>query len=536
MPDRVSGRPSAAISIAPYSPPSQTAEEPLSARVNVANTTPPSSAAWWHSQFNLMLLMFGLMALIALLAVRLSPPPEVSLAKQSGVNTAAISTPKSSAPSPWNESQQQQARIDSQAVLQQLLSAKIDLQSKQVDSWGSSLFEQALSTAKEGDINYNQGEFSTAIEQYQQALQGMQSLLDSVPSYAAEQIQLGLAAIDAGEPVAAIGRFEFALVLDPANQSGIDGLQRAEQLAPLLNTLGEAQNYQASYQQNNDVAVLQSAAKLYQDILQIDPALAAAAAGLSRVEAEIAERRFKAAMSKGYRALFAGQFVTARRAFGDAMQHKPNDPAAAQALQQSKASGRSASLNEMLEAAKLAETAEDWPRALANYQAVLGRDKSQITAKIGKIKSLARNALDKQIVAILADPLALSIAEKAQLADKVLADAKAIKNPGARLRAQISAMQSGIQQSDLPLKVQFVSNSQTQVYLLKVGAKKLDMGVFSSKNLILKAGRYVATGRRNGYHDVRIEIELSAQRDDNNLTTYVVSCEQSLAAAVSVAD
>ena len=44
--------------------------------------------------------------------------------------------------------------------------------------------------------------------------------------------------------------------------------------------------------------------------------------------------------------------------------------------------------------------------------------------------------------------------------------------------------------------------------LVKAGSKKIELGKFTSKNLALKPGRYVVTGIRLGFRDVRTEIEV----------------------------
>ena len=146
---------------------------------------------------------------------------------------------------------------------------------------------------------------------------------------------------------------------------------------------------------------------------------------------------------------------------------------------------------------------EEWASALSTYQAVLQRDPNQVSAKLGQIRSQARKQLDQSLVDVLADPLALSRATQRSRAEKILADARAIKTKGELLTRQIGQLDASLKQLDSAVKVSFSSDQLTDVSLVKVGAKPISLGKFSRKNLALKPGRYVVRGTRLGFKDER---------------------------------
>ena len=123
------------------------------------------------------------------------------------------------------------------------------------------------------------------------------------------------------------------------------------------------------------------------------------------------------------------------------------------------------------------------------------------------------------------DPLALARSEQKEKADRILKDARAIADKGPRLLDQIVKLESALEQTDATVKVSFVSDNVTDITLQKVGSKPIKLGQFTQKNLSLKPGRYVASGVRLGYQDVRKDIELLPSK---GVQTFSVRCDQAL--------
>jgi len=468
---------------------------------------------WWHSQFNLMLTVFGLLAMAALLFVTLSPPPSaqalnVTLVKQDGSVSEQLASTAPQEEAPWDEKRRAQARADSQTILSGLLNTKKSLEAKGVKEWAAEPYQQALDLADEGDQFYKQQDYRSAIERYQTAAQQMESLQDRLPEIIQENIKQGLTALEQGKSGLAKQKFQKALTLNANDIAALEGLGRAENLDQVLDYFTDGQQFEQRFLTDDTLENITNADQSYQKAYDLDDKYLPAKQAIDRVAQLIEDKKYRQYMSKGFKHLFARQYSSARKAFSNALKIKPSDSTAKGAYSQSLASNRSASLTSLLSAAKRQETSEQWSQALANYQVVLQRDPNQVSAKLGQIRARARDELDSRLVEALSDQLSLAKVSVNQKAQTALSDARAISKKGPRLQKQIRQLESAIKQLGQSIKFVLSSDAQTQITLIKAGAKKVELGKFKTKNLALKPGRYVVRGVRVGYQDVRKEIEV----------------------------
>ena len=70
-----------------------------------------------------------------------------------------------------------------------------------------------------------------------------------------------------------------------------------------------------------------------------------------------------------------------------------------------------------------------------------------------------------------------------------------------------------------PLTVQLVSDNLTDVSIYRIGK----FGTFTSQQLKLRPGTYVAVGSRSGYRDVRLEFRVAPEIE---MKPIVVRCEE----------
>ncbi|MBL4672192.1 MAG: hypothetical protein JKX81_08010 [Arenicella sp.] len=489
-------------------------------------------APWWHSQFNLMLCVFTLLVVAAGLFILLTPAP--TLTKQNNTlvsadgqsrqdlnGASAVSPDKSLAP--WDESRNTQARTDSQDILSQLLISKKELEAKNVGEWGPEGYESALEKAAKGDEFYKLKDFQSAINRYQEALDEMLALDELIPDVLNALVSQGNVAIDQGKTDLARQKFQSAIGLDRNNIPALQGIDRAGTLDQVLGIMRQAAIDEQQFQRSDDIEFLVLAGQKYQQVLALDARTEQAEIGAQRVADASTDKQFRDAMSSGFSALFKHRFATAKKHFAAALKISPDNETASAAYRQSLASDKRSSLTSMLASAKGLERSEQWTSALSTYQAVLQRDPNQVSATLGEIRSQARKQLDQSIQTVLADKLALSRSAPREKADAVLADAQRIKNKGRVLTNQIADIQAALKQLDSTIKVSFTSDNLTEVSLIKAGSKKVNLGKFSVKKLMLKPGRYTISGIRLGFKDVRRDIELHLTGDD--IQRYAIKCE-----------
>ena len=483
------------------------------------------NAPWWHSQFNLMLFVFALLALAAISLVWLTPEPELNSAQLAN-NSEGASTQTSSAvqESPWDESRRAQARTDSQEILSNLLDSKKALEQKDVQKWAENEFEDALVLAAQGDELYKLQDYKSAIATYQTALDQLENLHALIPAQVKSNNEAGSTALAEGKSQLALDSFSFVLKLDPDDIQAVEGLGRAKQLDQVLELVQLAGADERKYEQNDELASLFASQQKLQQAIQLDDLFLPAVDAAQRIEELIVDKQFRNAMSKGYAALFKARFGNARSAFSEALKMKPDNTTANAAYRQTLASNKSSSLKSMLANAVQLEAQEDWQNALSNYQTILQRDPNQVSARLGEIRSKARGQLDSQLRGILGDPLSLSKSHRKKEANAVLNDARAIRSKGPKIQQQIAQIEAALNSSVAVIKVNFMSDAQTEISLTKEGTQKISLGRFTSKKLALKPGRYVLSGVRIGYRDVRREIELSP--NGNSVQSFNISCDE----------
>lgn len=528
-----------AIEASDFVAPSAAQNAPLNASDD--NLSPKASdlivargdAPWWHSQFNLMLCVFALLGVAALLFVVLTPPPSaarmntvVSTQGDTSVGESAVSQAANDEAAPWDESRRKQARTDSQDILSDLLAAKKELESQNVAQWGEQAYESALALAEDGDEFYKRKDFVNAVKTYQSALDQMEGLDALIPSVLSGLVNEGVAAIDDGKTELAKEKFKEALRLEANHIPALRGIDRANSLNEVLDLLRAAALDEQNFSNTDDLENLNLAFSKYQQAIALDPRTDAAKDAVQRVSELIADKQYRDAMTQGFNSLFDNRYSAAKLGFSKALKIKPEDATANAAYRQSLASDKRSSLSSLISTAKGLEQSEEWAAALSTYQAVLQRDPNQVNAKLGKIRSQARKQLDQSIVSILADPLAMSRATQRALAEKVLADARAIKTKGKLLNNQIAQLESSLKQIDSTIKVSFNSDQLTDVSLVKAGSKPIMLGKFKSNKLALKPGRYVIRGTRLGYRDERKEIELRANGEA--VQNFSIACTQAV--------
>ncbi len=495
-----------------------------------------ADAPWWHSQFNLMLCVFGLLGIATLLFVVLTPAPQtsspstlISAAGEATINDAPVAAKTTEVDAPFSESQRQQARTDSQEILSELLEAKKLLEQKGVEDWAQDQFNAALGLAEEGDQFYQQQDYKNAISQYKSALSAMENIDELIPTQLSQRVAAGNKAINDGKAELAREEFNAALALDRNYIPALQGLDRVKTLNDVLSLLAEAAQNEQDYSSSDDIVDIQLAKAKYQQALDLDAKAEAAQQGIARSTELETDKNYRVAMSSGFNALFKRRYSSARLGFNQALQFKPGDPTAKSALRQSLASDQRTSLASLLRAAKQFEQREQWASALSNYETVLQRDRNQVPAKVGRIRTQARLDLDNNIKNALADPLTLSRGTARKEAEKILRDAQAINSKGPLLKEQITALDSALNAIDKTIKLALNSDSLTQVSLKKEGAKRVMLGKFNEKKLALKPGRYTLLGTRLGFHDVRTE--LNVLPGTSGVQNVTISCTDLIAEA-----
>jgi hypothetical protein len=165
------------------------------------------------------------------------------------------------------------------------------------------------------------------------------------------------------------------------------------------------------------------------------------------------------------------------------------------------------------------EAAEDWAGAVRQYEALLLTDAALGSAKQGLARSQQRAALAAELDKAIANADVLNDESKWQSARGLANQAREAKPMGAKLAAQIAALERALTVAAVPVPVRFESDSQTDVVIYKVGR----LGLFQTMTLDLRPGKYVAVGSRDGFRDTRRSFLVAP---DGTTPPVVVRCEE----------
>lgn len=418
--------------------------------------------------------------------------------------------------SPFEEAQLMRQRETAQETLGQLLELQETLEQRGVEAWAGDTYSEALSLAQAGDNAYREQDFVTAGERYRESLATLQALEADMPQVVQAQLETGRQAIRDAEPEAARAAFELAMVIAPDSVEADAGLRRAQVLDEVLALNEEADSLR-------DNGELEAARELYREALALDSEHAGTRDKLASLESAIEERNFTRLMSQGYGALAGNEPEQAEDFFEQALSIRPGSGEASAALEQVRDQMTSNAISRHLETARAHEAEEEWQQALDAYQQALAVDPNVVAARDGASRARSRRNLDDFLSRLIEDPLRL--ADDAVYAESRDIYLNALRIPeaeaGPQLREQLEQVEFYLEQARIPRDVTLHSDGMTQVAVLRVQR----LGQFDETTLPLTPGRYVATGTRTGYRDVRREFVVPYEEAPPEVT---VICEDSI--------
>ena len=158
------------------------------------------------------------------------------------------------------------------------------------------------------------------------------------------------------------------------------------------------------------------------------------------------------------------------------------------------------------QASERAVAEERWDEAISEFEAALVVDSTLLFAVDGLGRARSRAQLDEKLSATLAVPAQLSADDAYRDAAELFRAGVAVEGGGSRLTGQIDQLETLLELYQKPVAVSFRSDNATDVTVLKVAR----LGRFSDHELQLRPGFYTVVGARNGYRDVRRQIEVLA--------------------------
>lgn len=395
-----------------------------------------------------------------------------------------------------DEEKQQQALFNERYA--EFSRALEELESQAAGVWGGESYGAAKSMGELALAASSARDLSLAIDRLGLAMQRLSRVANERPATLAKLLVTANTAIDDGRLEIARQSLERALLIDPEHTPAIRGLARIVALGPLLPALVEAETAQLAYDNLR-------ALTLYEQVLRADAENVRAREGAARARRALSSDRYAAAIGESLAALRSGRSEAAREALARARGLRADGAEIAALQNELAAAGERSDLDEERNRILDLEQAENWADALKSYEALLAKDRSLEFARAGRNRVVPRAELGRRVDALISTPARLSAPEVRREAERLLAEAARVKEDAPVLRSQVEQLTAALQIYDKPIRTIFESDGQTRIVVQRIGI----FGTFTRKELQLKPGRYVVVGTREGFRDVRREINVT---------------------------
>ena len=402
-----------------------------------------------------------------------------------------------------------------EALAETFLRKLIALEDLGLALWDPNALAQINQEAMAADDAYRAGEAQTALALYTQLLATVTELEAGLPDRRAENLAQAQQALSEADDRNALKFWEIAAQLNPQKIEVQSTWQAVQQIPTISALMSEADIAERAGQVEAANTILREATALFPDWA---PSQKAA----TRIQQILIRKQFQSSMSLGFTALSEGSYDAAIRAFERATSIDPNASAAQDGLEQV----RQAQLKEQIQAlfieAQEAETQGRWLDAKAAYEATrsLAPNLTDLTARIETID--ARIALAAALTQILADPARLQSDTELNQARDLAITISQLPPPVGDLQASLPVLTRMLSHARRALTLTLTSDGQTTVTVLRLGQDGR-LGQIMETKLTLFPGRYVVTGSRRGYKDVRHELTLSSDTPNPTLT---VVCDE----------
>ena len=379
--------------------------------------------------------------------------------------------------------------------LQRLLEQEMN-----VEAWGSDAFAAALDQAIEGDRLFEEASYEGAQTAYEEAAASLRVLRDEGRASFDDAVARGNAALDAFATEDAAMAFGEALTILPNDADALDGADRAALQPKVLDLIRNAERARLR-------GDLERAEELLRQARSQDSLTAGLDTKIAQVRAGRADGAYREALSDAFAALERQEFDEAEAAFNRVLVTRPEDDGALAGLQQTAQRRTLFRIDALRVQGAAEESAGDWEAALSTFDAALEIDGSLQFARDGRARVRRWVEMIRDIEAILDDPPALSEDAVFDEANTLLTSARNQTGAGAAFQAKAEALAELLSRAAVPVELVLFSDNATDIVIHKVAT----LGSFSRHSLLLRPGRYVIVGSRDGCRDIRKEILLEAE-------------------------
>ena len=381
--------------------------------------------------------------------------------------------------------------------------------------WDSAALAQLNQDAMAADDAYRTGNAQAALMLYTQLFETAKALEATLPDRRADYLAQAQQALTQENSDAALSLWEITARLHPQDPNLQATWQAVQQLPMIAALMAEAQLAEQAGQLDAAQDILREATDLF-------PGWPPAQAAYEQVSRSLIQKQFQSAMSEGFAALAKESFEQAIKAFAQAARIQPEANAALDGLAQVRQAQLKQQIQALFAQAHQKESAGSWLEAKSAYQSArtLAPNLTDIAQQIETIDTRIR--LAGALTQILSDPARLQSDAELSEARNLAITLSQLPSPVGDLQAQLPVLTRMLSHARRALTLTLTSDAQTTVTVLRLGDDGR-LGKINQTTLTLIPGRYVVTGSRQGYKDVRHEVTLTIDDPDPSLS---VICDE----------
>ncbi len=360
-------------------------------------------------------------------------------------------------------------------------------------------YERAFAFYSEGVFFLENGSFFEASERFSDALVELRVLENKIQGFVDRRLLEGQAALAKGDSSTAMTIFNDVLGIEDENEIARNGVKRAETLDQVFPLLEQAETLEGS----GDLVAANDA---YVRAYELDNFSAKAQQGMYRTERLVKDYTFNSALIDAHNAATAANWYDAIEAYDRALNVYPENEEVKQLREDAVQLEYELRLADGLDKAKFYEDSSEWDLAKDAYIEVLEIEPENTIAKEG----LLRTGRMVRVLLRYEKLIELSLLEarsgEFQSAIRYFNEAMGIKPDFLTLSLDAERLKNYLEAQSKPVSITLVSDGKTWV---SVAGYEL-LGKIREKSIRILPGKYRIVGRRKGYEDVNIQVQVVA--------------------------
>jgi serine/threonine protein kinase len=380
-----------------------------------------------------------------------------------------------------------------------IIRLQVELEDIGVVLWARDTYDSLVSSAESADDLYREESYREALAVYENALTELEALQATAPLVLSDSTADGDAALAGGEAMAALQAFTIATAIDSDDPDLQEKLVRAENLSQVQSHIRAAKQAELDGDLDNALA-------LFGEALSLDGLWQPAIDGVDRMTRAVTKRQFDDAMSSAFSALARRDYGVASEFFALAAQIIPDSTEPEDGMLQIELAERVDAIEKLKASAEAHSAAEQWQKAMDDFNAALELDASLVFAIDGLAVVEKRMTIDSDLAKYLNQPTLMQEDSELALARQAIVAASRVAEASPLLTERMNRLSRLISVARIPIPVTIQSDRRTDVTVYRIG----HLGKIDSTGLQLNPGAYTIVGKRAGYRDVQYKLELLA--------------------------